>query len=79
MVSTSREKVINKKQCFFFWTGKCVSKSLTKELLEKYLRKWKKMVKKRVRRNQVFLIFGNNSRSKEHERNSRHPFVDIGK
>ena len=30
-------------------------------------------------RNQVFLIFANNSRSKENKKNPEHPFVDIGK
>ena len=30
-------------------------------------------------RNQVFLIFGNNSRSKQSKENSVQPFVDIGK
>ena len=44
MVSTSRKKVLGKKQYFFFWTEKCVSTSRDEELLEKYLRQWKKMV-----------------------------------
>ena len=30
-------------------------------------------------RNQVFLIFANNSRSKQNLKNPAHPFVDIGK
>ena len=30
-------------------------------------------------RNQVYLIFGNNSRSKQNKKNPAHPFVDIGK
>ena len=30
-------------------------------------------------RNQVFLIFANNSRSKQNKKNPEHPFVDIGK
>ena len=30
-------------------------------------------------RNQVFLIFTNNSRSKQNLKNPAHPFVDIGK
>ena len=34
---------------------------------------------KRVRRNQVFLIFANNSRSKQNKKNPEHPFADIGK
>ena len=29
-------------------------------------------------RNQVFLIFANNSRSKQNKKNPEHPFVDIG-
>ena len=30
-------------------------------------------------RNQLFLIFANNSRSKRNKKNPGHPFVDIGK
>ena len=30
-------------------------------------------------RNQVFLIFPNNSRSEQNKKNPAHPFVDIGK
>ena len=32
-----------------------------------------------MRRNQVFLIFANNSRSKQNRKNPAHPYVDIGK
>ena len=32
-----------------------------------------------MRRNQVFLIFPNNSKSKQNKKNPRHAFVDIGK
>ena len=35
------------------------------------------MSKKRVCRNQVFLIFANNSRSKQNQKNCTHPFVGI--
>ena len=44
MVSTSRKKVLSKKQYFFFWTEKCVPTGRDEERLEKYLMKWKKMV-----------------------------------
>ena len=44
MVSTSRKKIQNEKQYFFFWTQKRVSASQDEEMLEKYLRQWKKMV-----------------------------------
>ena len=37
-----------------------------------------KNVKKQVCRNQAFLIFANNSRSKQNKKNPAHPFVDIG-
>ena len=32
-----------------------------------------------MRRNQVFLIFANNSRSNQNKKNPEHSFVDIGK
>ena len=37
MVSTSRKKVLSKRQYFFIWTEKYVSASQDEELLEKYL------------------------------------------
>ena len=35
-------------------------------------------MKKKVCRNQVFLIFANNSGSKQNKKNPEHPFEDIG-
>ena len=37
------------------------------------------VINKNVKKGEVFLIFANNSRSKQNKENSAHPFVDTGK